>query len=187
MKLKTVLQGLCLAAIVAAVFFFRQGTALGQVSDDKHSFKFSRFDFSFPSTWQVMTPRPTEPDAVIGFVAPTSDNKESAQVIFFLANTPSGQNTMSAMTRWTSRFTEGKDKINYKEQPIQISDQKLTVYTADGTYKENSTATPKRDYGLSCFVLTSETQTLFIRTMGPTNATSSAASEVYHMLLNSIR
>src|SRR5438093_9460573 len=145
-----------------AAFWF----SLGLAAEPPATFKAGEFTFTRPSGWQWVETASMMRKAQLKI----TDQKETAEVVFFHFGEGGGGGTQANIDRWLAQFQEPKEKIHSKVEEFAVGKRKVTYVQAEGTYLSgmpSGAKTAQPNTMLLGAILQSDEGNVFIRLTGP--------------------
>lgn len=142
------------------------------------TFQVSEFTFKRPPAWEWI--ETTSPMRKAQLKVPSTDKKESAEVVFYYFGQGGGGATQANVDRWLSQFQEPKEQIKAKVEEVTVNKRKVTYVQAEGTYLSGMPGgpkTPQPNTMLLGAVLESESGNVFVKMTGPAALTKASITE----------
>jgi hypothetical protein len=105
------------------------------------TFKVSEFTFTRPATWEWVEVKSPMRKAQLRVV--NQESKQEAEVVFFHFGPSDGGSVQANIDRWYGQFSEPRDQIKAQSKEVQVSGQKITYVSAEGTYQSGMPGGPK--------------------------------------------
>jgi len=151
----------------------------------EETFKAGSFTFQKPAAFK---PKPTPPGGMRAAQLEFTNDKGTAETIFYYFGGGQGGGTQANVDRWLASFQEPKDKLNSKVEKKKVGATDVTYVEAEGTYMSGMPGGPKTAQPGSKLlgaILESPDGNVFVRMTGP-SATVKAADADFRKMIESI-
>lgn len=151
------------------------------------TFKAGSFTFQKPAAFKS---KPTPPGGMRAAQLEFTNDKGTAETIFFFFGQGQGGDTQANVNRWLAAFQEPKDKLNSKVEKKKIGSSEVTFVEAEGTYMSGMPGgpkTPQPGSKLLGAILESPGGNVFVRMTGPLATVKAADADFRKMIESALK
>jgi hypothetical protein len=151
------------------------------------TFKAGSFTFQKPAAFKS---KATPPGGMRAAQLEFTNDKGTAETIFFFFGQGQGGGTQANVNRWLAAFQEPKDKLNSKVEKKKVGSGEVTYVEAEGTYMSGMPGgpkTPQPGSKLLGAILESPDGNVFVRMTGPVATVKAADADFRKMIESALK